>query len=100
MSGTRRPRFDATRPRGQPLTVYVDGEAVPAFAGESVAAALFAAGVRSLEAGGGRARGYWCGMGVCHECLVEVDGRPRVRACTTTVADGMRVATRAGLPSP
>ena len=62
-------------------------------AGVSVAAALTAAGERTIrEAGPGDARGLFCGMGVCQECRVQVDGRSGVRACMTTVKDEMRVA--------
>lgn len=39
----------------------------------------------------GSARGLFCGMGLCFDCLVCVDGRPGVRACVTAVRDGMRV---------
>ena len=61
--------------------------------GVSVAAALTAAGERSIrEAGPGDARGLFCGMGVCQECRVQVDGRSGVRACMVTVKDEMRVA--------
>ena len=61
--------------------------------GVSVAAALTAAGERSIrEAGPGDARGLFCGMGVCQECRVEVDGRSGVRACMATVKDEMRIA--------
>ena len=58
-----------------------------------MAAALTAAGVTALRRSrGGEARGIFCGMGVCHECLVTVDGRPGQRACMTGVRDGMAVA--------
>jgi predicted molibdopterin-dependent oxidoreductase YjgC len=39
----------------------------------------------------GSPRGLFCGMGLCFDCLVCVDGHPGVRACVTTVRDGMRV---------
>jgi aerobic-type carbon monoxide dehydrogenase small subunit (CoxS/CutS family) len=66
-----------------------------------VAAALLAAGKRSLRVTPrrGEPRGLFCGMGVCFDCLVEVDGRPSVRACRTTVKAGMRVETQQGLGS-
>jgi predicted molibdopterin-dependent oxidoreductase YjgC len=74
----------------------VDGRAIGAFAGETVATALLAAGIRAVrESPSERApRGLFCGMGVCFECLVQVDGRPNLRACVTPVAEGMRVVTR------
>jgi predicted molibdopterin-dependent oxidoreductase YjgC len=82
--------------RGAAVRLSVDGRGIPAFAGESVAAALLAAGIRALrETGREKApRGLYCGMGVCFECLVQIDGRPNLRACMTSVADGMHVVTR------
>lgn len=88
--------------RGPAVALTFDGRAVPAFAGETVGAALLAAGVRTLRETrfGGAPRGLLCGIGACHDCLVSVDGRGPVRACLTPVADGMRVAThRPGGPA-
>ena len=66
---------------------------MPALEGETVAAALAAAGITAFRrARNGDARGVFCGMGVCCECLVSVDGRPGERACMTSVRDGMSVA--------
>ena len=59
-----------------------------------MAAALTAAGITALRrTRGGDPRGVFCGMGVCHECLVTVDGRSGQRACMTEVREGMSVAT-------
>jgi aerobic-type carbon monoxide dehydrogenase small subunit (CoxS/CutS family) len=46
---------------------------------------------------GGAPRGVFCGMGVCFDCLVVVDGVPNTRACMTPVAEGMRIQRQAGL---
>ena len=76
----------------------VDGKAVTAFEGETVAGVLLAIGhiaSRSTPSRG-EARGYYCGMGVCWDCALVIDGQPNRRACMTPVADGMRVATQAG----
>jgi len=60
--------------------------------GESLAAALAAAGIRELRATRrGEARGLFCGMGVCQECLVEVDGRANRRACMTKLDHHVRL---------
>ncbi|MCF8038149.1 MAG: (2Fe-2S)-binding protein, partial [Desulfohalobiaceae bacterium] len=40
---------------------------------------------------GSEPRGFFCGMGVCYDCLVTVDGRPGTRACMTQVEDRMEV---------
>ncbi len=85
--------------RGRSLDMVVDGRSVVAYEGESIAAALFAAGVRITRwtARTCSPRGYFCGMGVCQDCLVTVDGSPNVRACMTTVREGLRVETQRGL---
>ena len=80
-------------PRGASISIGFEGRAVPAIEGETVAAALAAAGIVALRrTPGGEPRGLFCGMGVCFECLVTVDGRPAQRACMTRVRDGMAVA--------
>jgi predicted molibdopterin-dependent oxidoreductase YjgC len=78
--------------RAATIGFFFDGQAASARSGESVAAALFASGTKTLRTSprDGSPRGMFCLMGSCQECLVMVDGR-RVLACRTTVADGMRV---------
>jgi predicted molibdopterin-dependent oxidoreductase YjgC len=89
-------RLGGEAARGAPLRLVVDGEAIPAYEGESVAAALLAAGRRFTRwtARAGEPRGYFCGMGVCHDCLVTVDGQPNARACMTAVREGLVVETQ------
>jgi predicted molibdopterin-dependent oxidoreductase YjgC len=84
--------------RGERLVFHFDGRPVPAFRGESVAAALMAAGIRRLRTTpvAGAPRGVFCAMGVCYDCLVTVDGTPSRRACLVPAAAGMRVETQAG----
>jgi predicted molibdopterin-dependent oxidoreductase YjgC len=79
----------------QPLTVRVDGQPVPAFAGESVAAVLLALGRQTFRHTDRNhaPRGLFCGMGVCFDCLVTVDGVENVRACMTPVHEGMVIDT-------
>jgi predicted molibdopterin-dependent oxidoreductase YjgC len=80
------------------LTVTVDGAPVAARAGESVAAALLAAGklrFRDTPASGA-ARGPYCMMGVCFDCLVAVDGVGSRQACMVPVRDGMAIETQTG----
>jgi hypothetical protein len=61
--------------------------------GDSVAAALLAAGVNRFRDTPvtGTPRAPWCMMGVCFDCLVEIDGIASRQACLTPVAEGMRV---------
>ncbi|HET7356648.1 MAG TPA: (2Fe-2S)-binding protein [Nocardioidaceae bacterium] len=79
-------------------TFLFDGEPTPYAEGQSVGAALTAAGIRSWRTTrvGGRPRGLFCGIGICFDCLVTVDGRPNERACLVRVANGMRVTTQEG----
>ncbi len=81
--------------RGPALTVTVNDTAVEAYDGETIATVLLAAGVWHLRKTRrrGEPRGPYCGMGVCFECLVTVDGVAAVRACLTPVTDGMRIET-------
>jgi predicted molibdopterin-dependent oxidoreductase YjgC len=70
-----------------------NGRTVPATPGDSVGAALTNAGIRSwrLTRKLGRPRGLFCGIGVCFDCLLTIDGLPNQRACLTPVAPGMQV---------
>ena len=85
--------------RGRNFNILVDGRLVMAYAGESVAAVVMASGARVTRwtARAGEPRGYFCGMGVCQDCLVAVDGVPNVRACMTPAREGMRVEIQRGL---
>jgi predicted molibdopterin-dependent oxidoreductase YjgC len=80
------------------VTILFDGQPVPAREGDSVAAALLAGGhaVTRSTPGGAEPRGPYCMMGVCFDCLVEVDGTPNVQACMTPVCDGMWVRPMPG----
>lgn len=79
--------------RGRPIRLRVNEVELRAFDGETLAAVLMAAGVLHLrDSPRGGARGAFCFMGVCQECLVQVDGIVR-QSCLVAVADGMRVAT-------
>ena len=77
----------------RPWVLVFDGRSVPATPGESVGAALTNAGIRSwrLTRKHGRPRGLFCGIGVCFDCLLSIDGLPNQRACLTPVAPGMKV---------
>jgi len=68
------------------IDVTFEGTPVAARAGESLAAALAAHGILSLRTTrDGAERGMFCGMGVCQDCLVEIDGKPEQRACMIKV---------------
>ena len=73
------------------VTITFAGRTLQARDGQSVAAALTAAGVRSWRTTrhGARPRGLFCGIGACFDCLLTIDGRPAQRACLVPVRDGM-----------
>lgn len=74
------------------ITVSFEGRAVPARAGESLAAALTASGIMDFRrTGSGAPRGLFCGMGVCQDCLVEIDGAANQLACMTKITEPVTV---------
>lgn len=79
-------------------TFSFDGRPISFTDGQSVGAALTAAGVRSWRTTRieGRPRGLFCGIGICFDCLVVVDGRPNQRACLLTARAGLAVTTQEG----
>jgi predicted molibdopterin-dependent oxidoreductase YjgC len=84
--------------RGPAVTLTLDGRPVTAYEGESVATLLLVEGNAATRlTQTGEPRGVFCGMGVCFDCLVVVDGVPNTRACVTWVRDGMDVARQDGL---
>jgi hypothetical protein len=83
-----------------PLVEFTfDGATVSGREGEPIAAALFAAGYRVLRTMPrfGDARGGYCMIGRCADCLIVVDGVPNVPACRTPVSAGQAVRTQHGL---
>ncbi len=81
--------------RTQPFTVEVDGVLVPAYSGETLATVLLVskrnAIRRTFELQ--EPRSYYCGMGICNECLVEVAEEGEVRACQTFAKPFMKIRT-------
>lgn len=79
-------------------TFDFDARPIPFVAGQSVGAALVAAGVKSWRTtrSAGRPRGVFCGIGICFDCLIIVDGVPNRRACLVLAAPGMVVRSQEG----
>ncbi len=80
------------------VTITFEGTAVAAREGDSVAAALLAEGIAATRSTpvSGAPRGPFCMMGVCFECLVEIDGEPNRQACMVEVREGMAVRPMRG----
>ena len=88
---------DPIRPK-EPTTVniVVDGVPVVGVLGQSIAGAIMASGALGFRrtSTGDRPRGVFCGIGVCYDCLVEVNGNRDVRACQRRAQEGDIVATQ------
>lgn len=84
------------------VTILLDGSPVRAAAGDSVAAALLATGNPACRQSpvSGADRAPFCMIGVCFDCLMEIDGAPNRQACLVPVAEGMRINRQQGARSP
>lgn len=85
-----------------PIRIVFEGRDVTVVPGQSLAAALLAAGILRLRSTSASAapRGVYCMMGICFDCLLVVDGVLNTQACMTQVRNGMRVETQDGAPDP
>ncbi len=83
---------------GAVLRLTIDGEPLSARQGDTVAAALLAhSGVATRTTGvSGASRAPYCMMGVCFDCLIEIDGTPNRQACMVPARDGMVLRRMAG----
>jgi hypothetical protein len=78
---------------GRSVRFVYEGQEVAGFEGEGVAAALLRAGIAGTRASArfGESRGYYCGMGICWDCVLGVEGEGTVRGCLYPVRDGLVV---------
>lgn len=84
--------------RGVPVRIKYDGGEIAAYPQETVAMALYAAGVKQFSTSSRfyRPRGMFCAIGKCSSCMMRVDGIPNTRTCILEVRDGMEVETQHG----
>ena len=77
--------------RGRPISFTFDGKAIPAYEGDTIASALYASGRRTFSRSFKyhRPRGELCGCGQCANSLVQIGGRPAVRACAEPASVGV-----------
>ena len=80
--------------RKEKVNITVNGKEITAYKGETLLAALIAAGYKGMKRSplAKESRGALCGMGVCFECIVTVNDIPNIRACMTEVENNMKVA--------
>jgi len=84
--------------RGKKVKFTFNGTVLEGYEGETIAAALHAAGVKVLSHSieHKRPRGFYCAIGNCSSCLMEVNGEPNIRTCTEPLKEGMIVKTQVG----
>ena len=76
------------------MRVTVNGRRLDVHCGTLVAVAVYLAGETSFRRSvTGEARAPLCGMGICHECRVRVDGVAHVKSCQVLCDDGMQIET-------
>ena len=85
-----------TAPQAKEVTVTLDGVPIKVEEGQMVAAALLDKGIRinRYTRKNHAARGIFCGIGQCTDCVMIVDGKRNVRTCITPVIDGMVIETQ------
>lgn len=93
--------FLRINPAAATLRLTFEDQEITATEGDSVAAALLAAGISHIRDTpvGATPRAPFCLMGTCFDCLVEIDGTPNRQACLTPVRDGMRIRRQHGARS-
>lgn len=84
--------------KGKKVQFTFDGKSLHGFEGEPIAAALHAAGIRLLRHSPhkNRPRGFFCAIGRCSSCMMEVDGEVNTMTCITPLAEGMTVTMQKG----
>jgi len=88
---------DPVRPAaGRPITLRIDGERVDGLGGQTIAGVLLGSGLLSWRrtSTSGEPRGLLCGIGVCFDCILTVNGERDVRACQRRATDGDELTTQ------
>jgi predicted molibdopterin-dependent oxidoreductase YjgC len=80
------------------IEVTIDGQSFTGCPGDTVAAMLMVTGHAACRRSvvSGEARGPYCMMGICFECLVNIDGVANRQSCLVQIENGMRIETGAG----
>ena len=79
--------------------INVDGREIEAYEDETIAAAMFAAGIKISRTTPKykETRGVYCNRGRCTDCIMKVNGKPNIRTCITKVKNGMKIESVEGL---
>jgi predicted molibdopterin-dependent oxidoreductase YjgC len=89
------------RSTAETVTILIEGDPVETAAGDTVAAAVLGTDLGAVRTTpvSGSPRSPYCLMGVCFDCLMEIDGVPNQQACMIRVRDGMKVRRQHGAAS-
>lgn len=82
------------------IALTVNGVSISVAPGTTVAAAVSMMGARTRTSVSGEPRGPLCGMGICFECRVTIDGIPHQRSCQILCEPGFRVTTAGEVQAP
>lgn len=84
--------------KGKNVAFTFEGKPYEGFDGEPIAAALHAAGVKTLRYSPhkNRARGFFCAIGRCSSCMMRVDDQVNIMTCITPLREGMRIIRQKG----
>lgn len=85
-------------PEKKKVKFFFEGRELEGYEGEPIAAALHAAGIRTLRKSPykNRARGFFCAIGRCSSCIMEVDGEINTMTCITLLKEGMQIKMQKG----
>lgn len=94
----KHPILDFDKKRQRKVKFYFEGKELEGYEGETIASALHAAGVKVLSHSKrhNRPRGFFCAIGNCSSCIMQVNGVPNVRVCVEPLREGMTVEKQPG----
>jgi D-hydroxyproline dehydrogenase subunit gamma len=94
--------FRRSRDIRNTVSITFEGQRIKAEDGETVAAALFAAGITGFRNSpeDGSLRGPYCMIGNCFDCMVQIEGMGSRQACRERVREGLIIRRHPGLPEP
>lgn len=86
--------IEGVSPQRELVVFTFEGETLTGWAGEAIASAIMRAGIMTLRRTriGDAPRGYFCGMGLCWECAVHIEGQGVVRSCSHPVGEGQVIS--------
>lgn len=94
MAEARMRLIEGVSPPRETVTFTFEGETLTGWPGEAIASAMMRAGLPAMRRTriADAPRGYFCGMGLCWDCAVHVEGQGVVRACSHPVAEGQTIS--------